>query len=661
MEAASLQRRRLTPHASGLPERPAAAVGSFSQAQRANWERLVESPWVLDTVLKGYRLQFRRRPPLFRGVRVTALPGGERGEVLRLEISSLLAKAAVRRLEPTERLDGFYSTYFVVPKKDGGWRPILDLRVLNRSLRTMTFRMLSPARVLKAVSSGQWFTTLDLKDAYFHIPIHPRFRKFLRFAFQGEAYEYRVLPFGLSLAPRTFTKCMDAVLAPLSMRGVQVLNYLDDWLICAASREQVVRDTDLVLHHLQDLGLSLNLRKSCLNPSQEVVYLGMRIDASLMRASLPQVRVDTILSLLDRFRLGWTVSAWECQRLIGLLVAASLLVPLGLLYVRPVQRWYNSHRLHPKLHRHRRLLVTRVCLRALSRWRSPLYLTAGTALFRVACRELVLTDASLTGWGAVYRGTPARGLWRPPWLGQHISVLELRAVFLALKAFLHQLEGRHVLVRSDNTAVVAYVNHQGGLRSHCLHRLARDLLVWAHTHLLSLRAAFIPGSMNIAADILSRAGPPDGDWHLHPQVVQQLWDRFGTAQVDLFASRDSTHCPSFFSMSDPAGPLGLDALAHEWPMTKLYAFPPFPLIQATLDRVKRRGHQLLLVSPCWPRRPWFTVLLSMVSGTPWPLPQRPDLLSQASGTLFHPDPGRLRLWAWPLNGFDGRPWGSQRE
>ncbi len=63
------------------------------------------------------------------------------------------------------------------------------------------------------VQEGDWFVTIDLKDAYFHIQVVQRHRRFLRFAFGGKAYQYKVLPFGLALAPRTFTKCMDAALA----------------------------------------------------------------------------------------------------------------------------------------------------------------------------------------------------------------------------------------------------------------------------------------------------------------------------------------------------------------------------------------------------------------------------------------------------------------
>ncbi len=76
-----------------------------------------------------------------------------------------------------------------------------------------------------------------------------------------------ILPFGLALAPRMFTKCMDAALAPLRFQGIRVLNYLDDWLILAHSRESVSHQKDVVLRHLHALGLRMNTKKSVLSPS----------------------------------------------------------------------------------------------------------------------------------------------------------------------------------------------------------------------------------------------------------------------------------------------------------------------------------------------------------------------------------------------------------
>ncbi len=151
------------------------------------------------------------------------------------------------------------------------------------------------------------------------------------------------------------------------------------------------------------------------------------------------------------------------------------------------------------------------------------------------------------------------------------------AVFQALKYFLPNLRGHHVLVRTDNTAVVSYINHQGGLRSRNLYRLAHQILVWAQGKLLSLRAVYIPGHLNVGADTLSRQGLLPGEWMLHTEVVKQIWRVFGQAQVDLFATQETVQCPLWYSLLHPA-PLGLDAMVQTWPRLRLYAFPPIALL-----------------------------------------------------------------------------------
>ncbi len=93
-----------------------------------------------------------------------------------------------------------------LPKKSVGLRPILDLCVLNRALHRLPFKMLTPKRIFGCVRPQDWFAAIDLKDAYFHVSILPRHRPFLRFVFEGRAYQYKFLPFGLSLSPRVFTK-----------------------------------------------------------------------------------------------------------------------------------------------------------------------------------------------------------------------------------------------------------------------------------------------------------------------------------------------------------------------------------------------------------------------------------------------------------------------
>ncbi len=433
-----------------------------------------------------------------------------------------LTPEAVKELRRAKVEQGLFSRYFLVPKRDGGLRPILDLRRLNLSLYKGKFKMLTMRTIMSQVQEGDWFVTIDLKDAYFHIQVVQRHRRFLRFAFGGKAYQYKVLPFGLALAPRTFTKCMDAALAPLRLQGIRVLNYLDDWLILAHSRELVSRHRDIVLGHIHSLGLRMNAKNSVLLPSQRTVFLGVRLDSVQMQARLAPARIPVFTACLARFKLGHHVSVGTCRRLLGLMAAASSVLPLGLLHMRPFLWWMKELRLHPTVPATRLIRVSRSCCRHLLMWRDPVFLQSGVRMGAIHRRHMITTDASMTGWGAVFEGRPASGEWKEEFLFWHINCLELRAVFLALKYFLPVLGGHHIIVRTDNMDAP-----WTGLRASL-----RDKF-------LSLRAVHVLGVLNLAADFLSRQKLEPGEWMLNRQTVSQIWDLFGKAEVDLFASNKS--------------------------------------------------------------------------------------------------------------------------
>ncbi len=111
--------------------------------------------------------------------------------------------------------------------------------------------------------------------------------------------------------------------------------------------------------------------------------------------------------------------------------------------------------------------------------------------------------------------------------------------------------------------------------------------------------------------------------------------RFGLAQVDLFASLETSHCQLFYSLTE--GTLGTDALAHSWPRgLRKYAFPPVSLLAQTLCKVREEEEQILLVAPYWPTRTWFPELMLLVTAPPWQIPLRKDLLTQRRGHLMAP-------------------------
>ena len=102
------------------------------------------------------------------------------------EITDMEEKQAIEEVLSPE--PGFYSRMFVVPKASGGFRPVIDLSPLNKFIKTTKFKMETPRTVLAAIREGDWMVSIDLKDAYFHIPIHPESRKFLCFVWEEKVW-----------------------------------------------------------------------------------------------------------------------------------------------------------------------------------------------------------------------------------------------------------------------------------------------------------------------------------------------------------------------------------------------------------------------------------------------------------------------------------------
>ncbi len=155
-----------------------------------------------------------------------------------------------------------------------------------------------------------------------------------------------------------------------------------------------------------------------------------------------------------------------------------------------------------------------------------------------------------------------------------------------------------------------------------------SFLVWSQDKFLSLRAVYIPGHLNVGADILSRQGPRPGEWRLHPEVVKQIWRVFGQAQVDLFATHQTSHCALWYSLTHPA-PLGLEAMVQTWPRLRLYA--PGGSRESAPGWGPAVASSPVLAGPSM-----FSDLVSLLDSSPWEIPVRRDLLSQAEGMMLPP-------------------------
>jgi hypothetical protein len=210
----------------------------------------------------------------------------DRNLLLQEEVHTLLQNGAVEFVNPP-LTPGFYSRLFLVPKKNGKMRPVIDLSVLNQHLIVPHFKMETNRSIRGSIDLGMWTTSLDLTDAYFHIPISPKFRKFMRFVWEDRVYAFKTMPFGLSTAPLVFTRIFQVVVAHLHSQSIFIHSYLDDSLL--KNMSQFLRDhTHFVIGLLLKLGFLISWKKSELVPSQDFVLLGEHCRTDLRLVFSPE-------------------------------------------------------------------------------------------------------------------------------------------------------------------------------------------------------------------------------------------------------------------------------------------------------------------------------------------------------------------------------------
>lgn len=198
-------------------------------------------------------------------------------------------------------MDQFSSPYFLVLKVDGSFRFILNLKRLNRFISTEHFKMEDLRTATKLMSSQDFLASIDLKDAYFLVPLHKDSRKFVRFKFENQTYEFTCLVQGLPVSPWIFTKIMKPVLNVLRSKGFISMVYLDDFLCLGNSYNTCRVNVNKTIDLLRSLGFIVNTKKCCLIPKTRCKYLGFILDSTRMGLELTLEKKDSLISLIDKF------------------------------------------------------------------------------------------------------------------------------------------------------------------------------------------------------------------------------------------------------------------------------------------------------------------------------------------------------------------------
>ena len=168
---------------------------------------------------------------------------------------------------------------------------------------------------------------------------------------------------------------------------------------------------------------------------------------------------------------------------------------------------------------------------------------------------------------------------------------------------------------------------------------------------MSLTASFVPGKLNVLADLLSRSHQIlPTEWTIVHSVLSPVWEFWYKPQIDLFATRFSKRLPLFVSPVPDPQAWAIDALSVPWGNLIAYAFPPFPILGKVLKKAREEQATMILVAPRWESQPWFPDLLDLIHEDPLPLKVGKKSIVQPRTGVPHGNPEHLQLHAWRLCG-----------
>lgn len=311
---------------------------------------------------------------------------------------------------------------------------------------------------------------------------------------------------------------------------------------------------------------------------------------SAMTLELPSEKREKIFKGITYCLSHRTCKIRELARFLGILTSACPAVKYGWLYT--------------KCFEYEKFLALK---RSWDNYNAKMRLTDGVAADMLwwrlnikATNNDLKNDNFVSGWGAYCEGESTHGWWTESNVDSHINFLDLHAIFFGLKCFANHLSRGNVLIRTDNTTALAYINKMGSVQYPKLNQLARQIWQWCESKNIWVYASYISSTENWEADQTSRVLPPETEWSLNDRDFFKIIGALVLPEIDLFASLGNHKCARYISWFRDPGAESVDAFTVSWANLFFYAFPPFSLILRALQKIRNERAMGILVVPLWP-------------------------------------------------------------
>ena len=366
------------------------------------WREITSDREILTTA-RGATIEFDATPHCMSQPTVSF--SLDETDIIDNEVVKLLSKGIIKTT--THDHDEVLSNIFIRPKKDGSHRLILNLKSLNQYVTYHHFKMDTFYSMLKLVEKNCYMASLDLKDAYYSVAVQPTHRKYLRFMWNNVLYQFTCLPNGLSSCPRKFTKLLNPPLASLHKKGHVISSYIDDLFFPAKTYDLCVFNVVDTFALFDSLGFIIHPDKSVFIPSQRIVLVGFIIDSVAMSIALTE-KAQGVREACSSLMEGSAKTIREVARVRGKIISSFPGVMYGPLHYRSLE-----HDKTRALKLCKGNFDSRMSLSDDSRQELDWWITNIDRSFNVISHgqpsSTLTTDASRTGWGAVYGKTSTRG------------------------------------------------------------------------------------------------------------------------------------------------------------------------------------------------------------------------------------------------------------
>lgn len=329
-----------------------------------------------------------------------------------------------------------------------------------------------------------------------------------------------------------------------------------------------------------------------------------------MSICLTTEKKQIIFSHVNKLQRKSSCKIRNFAKLIGQLVAASPAVKYGWLHIKEFERAkYQALKLNNNDY-NSRIIFPKSLYRDFSWWLTNIFQSEEKLSSKSFALE-IFSDASTTGWGGFCKGRKACGFWNLNEKLYHINYLELLAAYYVLKSFTKDISNCEILLRIDNTTAISCINRMGSIKFKKLNDITNRIWQWCEGKNIGLFASYINSKCNVEADIESRNLSIGSEYELSNRFFQQIIEKFGLPEADLFATKLNKKCPYYLSWKPDPDSMATDAFTICWSNLFFYAFPPFSLISKALEKIIKDKATGIVVAPLWPSQPWYPLFMKL--------------------------------------------------